>query len=783
MKYKIVRLVTSLILGFTLAITQMSSAHAAGFVVDSTSDAVDINPGDGICETSTGSCTLRAAIMESNILPGDDIITLPTGTYNLTLIGANEDATVTGDLDITNNLIINGAGAESTIIDGNGGVDYDRVIHITGAFTVSITGATIMGGTLGGIFSANGSELILTDSAVRDNTTPDNGGGIRMDGSSKLTLSNSVIDGNSAMEGSGGGIFSTGTDTLINSTISNNIALGGGGIYIFPGSSVTLTNSIVSANQALIGYGGGISNSLDSTLTLTATTVSGNSAGYQGGGIANERGATASLTDCTVSNNSATYGGGIGNLGNISITNSNIIGNSGYTGGGIYNSYGNVFVNNSTIGKNTTSVSGSGISNKGTIEINESTIINNRATNNGVSGAGISNEGEAIVTNSSIVGNRSTNIGAGINNWGQLTLTDSTVNKNSPGGIVNVDTLELRGSTISNNAGSSGIINSGVLNVTDSTFSGNSSPDIGGGITNGNDGTLSINKSTFSNNHAGIFGGGIANLGPTLDITNSTFSNNSAQSGAGIGNASDSEVTIVNSTFAENSADYGSSVWNDIGSTTSIHNTILAHDSLGNNCSGGGFIDGGGNLSWPDISCPGINTNPLLGSLANNLGPTETHALLSGSPAINMALEENCPSTDQRGVARQGVACDIGAFEYELATIEVSIDIKPGSDTNPINPNSNGNIPVAILSTTDFDAPSMVDVSSLTFGRTGNEKSLAFCNQNGEDVNGDGLLDQVCHFETQLTGLVNPKIRYGNLKGYTVDGTPLKGKDIVTILY
>jgi len=137
------------------------------------------------------------------------------------------------------------------------------------------------------------------------------------------------------------------------------------------------------------------------------------------------------------------------------------------------------------------------------------------------------------------------------------------------------------------------------------------------------------------------------------------------------------------------------------------------------------------------------------------------------------------------GGLNPNAAASIGTLIIETTNpmIDVSIDIKPGSDTNPINPNSNGNIPVAILSTPDFDAPLLVDLSSLTFGRFGNEESLLFCNEHGEDVNGDGLPDLVCHFDNQLTMLVHPKFRYGNMKGYTVDGTPLKGKDSVTVIY
>jgi CSLREA domain-containing protein len=91
-------------------------AHAATFTVNSTADAVDTNPGDGVCADGSGNCTLRAAIMEANALPGADTITLPAGTYILTIPGINEDAAATGDLDITADLTINGADTASTII-------------------------------------------------------------------------------------------------------------------------------------------------------------------------------------------------------------------------------------------------------------------------------------------------------------------------------------------------------------------------------------------------------------------------------------------------------------------------------------------------------------------------------------------------------------------------------------------------------------------------------------------------------------------------------------------
>ncbi len=113
---------------------------------------------------------------------------------------------------------------------------------------------------------------------------------------------------------------------------------------------------------------------------------------------------------------------------------------------------------------------------------------------------------------------------------------------------------------------------------------------------------------------------------------------------------------------------------------------------------------------------------------------------------------------------------------------EVGVDIKPGSFPNSINTKSRGTIPLAILSTSTFDSPSIVDRNSLTFGRTGDETSPAFCTRSVEDVNGDGLLDLVCHFTTQLTGFM-PGDTEGVLRGQLLDGTLFEGKDSVRIIF
>lgn len=124
-----------------------------------------------------------------------------------------------------------------------------------------------------------------------------------------------------------------------------------------------------------------------------------------------------------------------------------------------------------------------------------------------------------------------------------------------------------------------------------------------------------------------------------------------------------------------------------------------------------------------------------------------------------------------------GLAPDMGAYEFGKG---VRIDIKPGDDTNSINPKSKGKVPVAILSTKDFNALSQIDLNSLTFGRTCDEKSLAFCH-GSEDVNKDGSQDLICPFYTQYAGFKCGNTE-GILKGETNGGKPIEGSDSVKIM-
>ncbi len=331
-------------------------AHAATFVVTKTADT-----NDGACDAD---CSLREAIIAANASAGDDTITVPAGTFTLTIAGTGEDAAATGDLDITSNITINGAGASSTIIEGGTSLatSVDRVFHVTGAFTVNISGVTVRNGKAsdngGGIYHSAGT-LTITNSTFSNNSATNRGGGIYVSNGT-ATITNSTFSGNSATGGTkrqGGGIYNdSGALTITNSTISTNSAFyEGGGIFNYSGT-LTVSNSTFSGNSATNSGGGGIYNGGGGggTLTITNSTFSGNT-GTEGGGVRNA-GGTLAISNSTFSGNSATsYGGGIFNEGagaTLTVSNSTFSGNSAAAGGGISNG-GTVTVKNTIVANST----------------------------------------------------------------------------------------------------------------------------------------------------------------------------------------------------------------------------------------------------------------------------------------------------------------------------------------------------------------------------------------------------------------------------------------------
>ena len=248
--------------------------------------------------------------------------------------------------------------------------------------------------------------------------------------------------------------------------------------------------------------------------------------------------------------------------------------------------------------------------------------------------------------------------GGGIKNSGALTLNDVVVKNNTVNGTVSSDV----GGGICNSWGAA----KATLTINNGAISGNTA-DRGGGIFHTGEEMLSITNSTISGNTARA-AGGMANYS-TATFTNVTISGNTATGNSGgIGNLG--TVTLTNVTISGNTAPGdGGGIGNYTQGSIKLRNTIVANNPLGGNCSGA-IISNGHNLSSDDAcGFTGTgdlnNTDPLLGPLQDNGGPTFTHALLPGSPAIDAGDPANFPATDQRGVPRpQGTGPDIGAYEW-----------------------------------------------------------------------------------------------------------------------
>ncbi|MBK8905500.1 MAG: hypothetical protein IPM53_30230 [Anaerolineaceae bacterium] len=403
------------------------------------------------------------------------------------------------------------------------------------------------------------------------------------------------------------------------------------------------------------------------TVSISGVTLRDGDAGSgNGGGLHNEVG-VVTLSNSVVENNLARNGAGISNSGTMTLINvtvrsnsTNPAGCSDCVGGGVYNR-GVMTILNSAIHDNT-AASGGGIDNNllanvpGNLTAVNTTVYNNTATSISSQGGGIRNVGVMTLTGSQVRQNTAS-IGAGFYNQGTLTVNSSSVHNNVAsgrgGGLHNEFTLAINTSNIySNQAGSGG----------------------GGGIST-ESGTVTLDQSAVYNNVAAGSGGGIVNnVDPvtgvnSFTITNSTISGNStAGQGGGLRSAGSAVTDLTNVTFSNNTSTVvnGQSISILAGAVTA-KNTIIAISGSGTNCSGAITSQGRNIVSDNTCQLAGTgdlkNTNPRLGVLQNNGGPTLTHALLLGSPAIDSG--SSCPSVDQRGVARPfGSACDRGAYEY-----------------------------------------------------------------------------------------------------------------------
>ena len=292
----------------------------------------------------------------------------------------------------------------------------------------------------------------------------------------------------------------------------------------------------------------------------------------------------------------------------------------------------------------------------------------------GISAGAIFSNENLVVTDSTITGNAGF-AGGGINSGGYfrddstLTIIRSTISGNDAsygGGVYNVGTVTVTDSTISDNTSfgdGAGLANFGTATVTSSTISNNTSGGVGGGFINFSfpdpdepGSTLTINSSTISGNSADSGGGIYNDFGDNLTVISSTVTGNTSTDGrgGGIDNASYDEFTLINSIVAN-------SIGGDIGAGSADEGRVFAGSF---NLIGDALAE---DLDGPvlDQLTDTVTGDPLLGPLADNGGPTLTHALLPGSPAIDAGDNSVAETEDQRGLARNVNGVDIGAFEVQ----------------------------------------------------------------------------------------------------------------------
>jgi hypothetical protein len=372
----------------------------------------------------------------------------------------------------------------------------------------------------------------------------------------------------------------------------------GGGIL--NNGALTLTGLVVTGNRTgnggagttgtggFGGYGGGIYSS--GTLTMTNVTVSNNITGNgsvgDGGGEGGKGGgiftffASVRLTKCIISGN-LTGRGADG-------TGASLIGASGGYGGGLFIEHGTIEMTAVVVSDNTT----------GSADVNPG-----HYSDGGAGGGIISNSGDVTLINSTLSGNR-TGDGAGPSGRG-----------GGGGGIVNAfGPFKMLNSTISGN------------------ITGNGAG--GGGIAGGfsNTGTAVLTNTTISGNTASGTserGGGISNAGNSLTLASCTIAGNSAFNGAGIYAFDSYPPPNAKNTIIANNG--GASNGDASGALNSQgHNLVSKSDGST------GFTDG---VNGDQVGTLASPLNALLGPLANNGGPTFTHALLAGSPALDAAAD------------------------------------------------------------------------------------------------------------------------------------------------
>ena len=447
-------------------------------------------------------------------------------------------------------------------------------------------------------------------------------------------------------------------------------------------------------------------------------------------------GASLTLGDLTLTNGVANSdgtglgGGGIYSAGTLTLNNVEVLRNaSGASGGGVSNRGGTVLVDSSEISHNTAVAAGGGLLNlNGTVSVTATTFSFNASTIDADPGRGGAIANHAVgsgasldLSNVVITDNRVDGLGgggldnaAGTGQTASVTIADSIISRNSANGL---DHTEGLGGGVQNSFFRQQSDATVELTIDRTTISDNTAVD-GGGISNGFDvsanlvATLVLTNSTVIGNvveGSGFVvgtGGGVYNVNGQVTVANSTISGNAANGqgsfsdfsgmGGGLANialSAPSEINLIHTTVVDNVAvGLGGGVanlqFNTVGAV-SLLNTLIAGNTapsqgscfnfLGTLTSLGHNLEDQNNCQLGQVGdLP--STDPLVGLILDNGGPTTTHALLPGSPAVDAADAAACAAppvngTDQRGLVRpRGTDCDIGAYEADWAPLILTLD-------------------------------------------------------------------------------------------------------------
>lgn len=558
-----------------------------------------------LLDSGTGS--LRQAVID----------TAPGGTVDFQA-GLSGFINLASEITVNKPMTIAGPGPNAITLNGDNAV---RILLVDDTLN---TPANV---SVAGLRFLNGKDAVNFGGAIRN--------------LENLTVSNCVFVDNVSAGGGAihvGGAAIGGTLNVSNSVFSGNTATSAGGA-IFVGGSATIANCTFEGNHSDASGGALQDNSVESSITITASSFTNNTAATQGGAIfsSGTLNVPSNATQTSFSTNTATTDGGAlyKNSGTANLTGIDAVGNTanGLGGGILVNAGATVNLTESTLRTNQARIDGGGMRNLGTANILRSAITGNTA---GTGGSGSA---------------------AGLQNWESATML-----------------------------------------IRDTTISGNSAASFGGGIANR--GAIDVLNSTISGNGAKKSGGGFYTPLGTTTFTNVTITGNRSDSddsggelGGGISQAGASTVDLFNTIVAGNYVGTGTTA-NDANGTL---NPASKNNLIGDAASNGGIANGAnGNI----VGIDGAGVRPIASildtTLANNGGPNSTHALVVGSVAIGAgsnadAIDQTnaALANDQRGIgfARiSGTNVDLGALELQNQTAPTTTISAPSVSTTTNGP-------------------------------------------------------------------------------------------------